>query len=238
VNSDAGPNFSGVWKQENVPAGTSGFKQSSFDTNVAAYSSGLAQSQAAGDVLLATETADGANSVASKLYLDSAGTWQDSITTCTYTVVANGRVTLAGNNCPANPPVFYLNDLNTAFVLGTDPAVEVGAFEPVSTGLTSSSLAGTYFLGTSEIVNQQAQAEVGIVNLTGGGILTSTTDIASTLTQSVGVSGTDTISLNADSTFSTGSSGGVTVGIAITAKKFVIVGTPTLTFPTLQIGQQ
>jgi hypothetical protein len=238
VNSDASPNFSGVWKQENVPAGTSGFKQSSFDSNVASYSSGLAPSQAAGDVLLATETADGANSVASKVYLDSAGTWQDSNTTCTYTVVANGRVTLAGNSCPANPPVFYLNDLNTAFVLGTDPAVEVGAFEPVSAGLTSNSLAGTYFLGTSEIVNQQAQAEVGIVNLTGGGILTSTTDIASTLTQSVGVSGTDTIALNADSTFSTGSSGGVTVGIAITAKKFVIVSTPTLTFPTLQIGQQ
>jgi hypothetical protein len=238
ANSDPSPYFSGVWQQETVPAGSKGFGQKSFDSNVAYYSSGLAQSQAAGDVLLATETADGASSVASKLYLDAAGAWQDSTTTCTYTVVENGRVTLAGNNCGANPPVFYLFNLNTAYVLGTDPTVEVGAFEPVTAGLANNSVAGTYFLGTSEIVSQQAQAEVGVLTLTGTGILTSTTDIASTLTQTVGVSGSDTLFLNADGTFSTGSSGGVTVGIAITGNKFVIVSTPMLTFPTLQIGQR
>jgi hypothetical protein len=44
--------------------------------------------------------------------------------------------------------------------------------------------------------------------------------------------------LNGDGTFSIGSSGGTTVGIAISGNKFVIVSTPTLTFPTLQIGQR
>jgi len=238
VNADSSPSFSGVWQQQQVPPGSTGFKQASFSGNVALYSSGLAQSQAAGDVLFATQTANGASSVTSQLYLDVAGAWQNTSTSCTYTVGSIGRTTLTGGNCGATPSIFYLNNLNSAFVLGADPTVEVGAFEPVTSGLSNNSVGGTYFVGTSEIVSQQAQAEVGILTLTSNGILTSTTDIASTLTQTVGVSGSDTLLLNADGTFSTGSSGGTTVGIAITGKKFVIVSTPTLTFPTLQIGQR
>ena len=238
VNSDPSPNFSGIWQQENTPVGSTGFRQIHFNGKVASYSSGLAQSQAAGDVLLTTATADGANSVASNLFLDSAGVTQNSSTTCTFTVVANGRLTETGSNCGTTPPIAYLNDINTAYVVGSDPTVESGAFEPVTAGLTNSSVAGTYFLGTSEIVNQQAQAEVGILTLANNGVFTSTTDIASTLTQSAGVSGSDSILLNADNTFRTGSSGSTIVGIAIKANKFVIVGTPTLTFPTLQIVQR
>ncbi len=238
VNSDPSPNFSGVWQQETVPEGSKGFGQTSFQGNVVFYSTGLAQSRAAGDVLLATETADGSSSVTSKLHLDAAGAWQDTSTTCTYTVVSIGRVTLTGSNCGVTPPVPYLNALNSAFVVGTDPTVEIGAFEPATAGLANNLLAGTYYIGTSEIVSQQAQAEVGTLTLTGNGILTSTTDIASTLTQTAGVSGSDTLFLNGDGTFSIGSSGGTTVGIAISGNKFVIVSTPTLTFPTLQIGQR
>jgi hypothetical protein len=238
VNSDSSPTYSGVWQQENVPLGSSGFKQTSFEGNVAFYSSGLAQSQAAGDVLLGTETADGNSSVTSTLYLDAAGALQTSNTACTYTVVAIGRITLTGGNCGTTPPVPYLVALNTAFVLGTDPTVELGTFEPATSGLANNTVAGTYFVGTSEIVSQSAQAEVGTLTLTGNGILTTVTDIASTLTQSAGVSGSDTLSVNSDGTFSTGSSAGAVVGIAISRTKLVIISTPTLTFPTLQIAQQ
>jgi len=238
VNSDPSPYFSGVWQQENVPLGSSGFKQTSFEGNVAFYSSGLAQSQAAGDVLFATETADGSSAVTSQLYLDNGGAWQTSSTSCTYTVVSIGRVTLTGSNCGATPSVPYLNALNSAFVVGTDPMVESGSFEPATAGLGNNTIAGTYFFGTSEIVSQQAQAEVGILNLTGSGIFTTTTDIASTLTQTAAVAGSDTLLLNGDGTFSTGSSSGTTVGIAISTNKFVITSTPTLTYPTLQIGQR
>ena len=79
---------------------------------------------------------------------------------------------------------------------------------------------------------------MGIVTLSGAGVLTSTTDVASTLTQTANVAGSDTFDLHGDNTFSTGSSSGTTVGIAISGTKFVIVGTPTVTFPTLQIAQQ
>jgi hypothetical protein len=238
INADPGIASSGDWVQENAPSGNSRFNQQAFNSNVAAYSSGLGSSGASGDVSIATETGNGNTSVAAQIYLDSAGAWQDSSTTCTYSVTANGRLTLTGSNCEANPPISYLNALNSAFVLGTDPTVELGFFEPQTTGLTTSSLAGTYYLGTSEVVSQSSQAEVGTLTLTSNGILTSTTDSASILSQNADVAASDTLSLNPDGTLSTGSSGGVTVGLAISGTNFVIVSNPTLTFPTLLIGQR
>ena len=237
VNSDPTPMFSGDWQQESVPIGSSGFNQASFNGKVASYSSGLGPSGAGGDVSIATETAEGISSVVTKLYRDVAGTWQIASTTCNYSVVSIGRITL-GSGCGANPPIPYLSSLDTAFVLGTDSAIELGSFEPQTTGLSNASLAGTYYVGASEIVNQAAQAEVAILNLTSNGIVTSTTDAASTLSQTAGTPSSDTYSLNSDGTFSTGSSGGTIVGIAISGSKFVIVNNPTLTFPTLQIGQR
>ena len=56
VNSDPSPTFSGVWQQEKVPEGSQGFKQGSFNGNVALYSSGLAQSQAAGNVVWSAQS--------------------------------------------------------------------------------------------------------------------------------------------------------------------------------------
>ncbi len=238
INSDPSPTFSGDWQQDSAPLGSKGFNQASFNSNVASYASGLGLSGAAGDVSIATETANGSSSVSTQLYQDVAGTWQTSTTNCTYSVVASGRVTLSGSGCGANPPIQYLDALNTAFVLGTSSAMELGSFEPQTTGLTNASLAGTYFVGTSEVVSQAAQAEVGIVSLTSNGLITSTSDTASNLSQSAGVAGSDTYSLKPDGTFSTGSSAGTTVGIAISGSKYVIVNNPTLTFPTLLIGQR
>jgi hypothetical protein len=234
VNSDPSPTFSGVWQQENVPSGSSGFNQASFRGNVAFYSTGL--SGASGDVAIATETADGVSTVTSHLYRDVGGAFQNSSPDCTYSIIAIGRLTLTGAACEANPPISYMNAFNTAFVLGTDPAVELGAFEPQAAGISNPSLAGTYYLGTSEIVSQAAEAQVGVLTLTATGLVTSTTDTASTLTQVAGTPGSDTYTVNADGTISTGSSGGATVGVAISGTRFVIIGTPT--FPTLQVAQQ
>ncbi|MFZ0960054.1 MAG: Ig domain-containing protein [Terriglobia bacterium] len=238
VNSDSSPTFSGDWQLVNVPLGSSAFSQSSFKGTVASYSSGIGLSGLAGDVSIATETADGSSSLAAELYQDVAGAWQDSSPTCTYAVVGIGRVTLTGSGCSANPPIAYLNSLNTAFVLGTDAAIELGSFEPQTTGLTSASLAGTYYLGTSEVVDQSAPAEVGILSLASNGVVTSTSDSTSTLSQTIAAAGSDTYSFNSNGTFSTISSGSTPVGIAVSASKFVIVSNPTLTFPTLLIGQQ
>ena len=241
INSDPGPFYSGDWQQESGQFASQGFNHASFNSTVASYSSGLGPSAASGDVSIATETADGSSSLAIQLYRDIAGAWQTpnpDTFTCTYSVVSIGRVMLTGSGCGAFPPISYLNSLNTAFVLGTDSAIELGSFEPQTTGLTNASWAGTYYLGTSEVVSQSAQAEVGILNLASNGTVTSTSDSTSTLSQSAGAASSDTYSLYSDGTFSTGSSGGTTVGIAISGSKFVIVNNPTLTFPTLQIGQR
>jgi len=238
INSDPSPTFGGEWRQVEVPLGSPGFNQASFNGSVASYASGSGLSGAGGDVSIATATANGVNSVATTLYRDGGGIWQTTNTTCSYSVVLIGRVTLSGGSCGANPPIPYLNSLNTAFVLGTDSTVELGSFEPQTSALTNASLAGTYFAGTSEVVSQAAQSEVGIVTLTSNGVITSVSDAASTLAQTLGAASSDTYTLNPDGTFSTGSSGGTTVGIAISGSKFVIVNNPTLTFPTLQIGQR
>jgi hypothetical protein len=239
VNSDPGPFFSGDWKQEEVPIGSSGFNQNSFNGKSAFYASGLGS--AGGDVSIATQAADGVSSVSTRLYRDIAGAWQTpnpSTTTCSYSVVLIGRVTFGGGSCGADPPIPYLNSLNTAYVVGTDPTVELGSFEPITAGLTNAALAGTYFAGTSEVVSQSVQANVAIVTLSSGGVVTSTTDAASILSQTAGTASSDTYTLNADGTLSTGSSGGTIVGIAISGSKFVLVNSPTLTFPTLQVGQR
>ena len=238
VNADPSPTFSGEWRQEQVPLGGVGYSQTSFNSTVAFYASGLESAGAGGDVSIATETADGINSVTSQLYRNQAGAWQAANTRCTYSVVLIGRVTLSGNNCGAFPPIPYLNAINSAFVVGADPTVELGSFEPMTSGLGNATVAGTYFAGTSEIVSQAAQAQVSIVTLNSNGTFTTVTDSASTLALNAGAATADTYTLNPDGTFSTGSSGGVTVGIAISPSKFVIVANPTLTFPTLQIGQQ
>jgi hypothetical protein len=88
------------------------------------------------------------------------------------------------------------------------------------------------------VVSQYASAEVGIVTLASNGVVTSTSDTASTLSQSVGAAGFDTYTFNPDGTLSAASSGATIVGIAISGSKFVIISNPTLTFPTLQIGQR
>jgi hypothetical protein len=238
VNSDPTLAYSGDWQQVQVPLGGTGFNQNSLNSNLAAYATGIGPSGASGDVSIAAESANGSNSLTAQLYRDVAGAWQTSTPTCTYSVVVIGRVTQSGGACEANPPILYLNTLNTAFMVGTDSSIELGSVEPQTTGLSTASLAGTYVVGTSEVVSQAAQTEVGIFTVTGTGTYTSTTDTASTVSQNVDVAGSDTLSLNSNGTFSTGSSGGTTVGIAISGTNFVLVNNPTLTFPTLLIGQQ
>jgi hypothetical protein len=139
--------------------------------------------------------------------------------------------------CIPNPPILYLVSLNTAAVLGTDASIELGSFEPQTAGLTGTAVAGAYFVGTSEVVNQAAETEVGVLTLGTSGTVTSTTDTTSTLSQTAGAAGSDTYSLNSNGTLSLGSSGGAVVGIAISGNKLVLVSNPALTFPTLTIGE-
>ncbi len=243
INSNPSPVFSGDLQQELVPLGSTGFSNTSLSSTVAAYSSGLelpASGTAFGDVSIATETPSGSTSIAIQLYRNQDGVWltpDPQTSTCTYSVVLIGRMTL-GSACGASTPITYFDGLNSAFLVGTDPAMELGSFEPQTAGLTAASLAGSYYLGTSEVVNQADEVEVGIVTLSSSGQLTSTTDSTSTSSQAIGAADSDTVTLNSNGTFSTGSSSGTVVGIAISGSKYVIVGNASSTFPTLLVAQQ
>lgn len=238
VNSDPAPTFSGIWQQQNVPLGSSAFSHQAFLGQVAYYSTGVGGSGAGGDASVGIENADGANSMTSRIDRDLAGAVQFLSAACTYTVVGIGRLTLTGNACGANPPIAWLNAFNSAFVLGTDSSIELGAFEPQTTGLTLAAMAGTYYVGTSEVASQSDQAEVGILTLASNGVVTGTTDVASISTQSAGAATSDTYTLTSNETITTASSGGATAAVAIANNKFAVINDPTLTFPTLLLGQR
>ncbi len=243
INTSSSPVFSGDLQQEQVQSGTSGFSNASLYGPIASYLSGLelpASGTAFGDVSLATESADGVSSITVQLYRNEEGVWltpDPQTSSCTYSVVLVGRMTL-GSTCGASTPVSYFEAVNTGFEVGTDPAMELGSFEPQTAGLTTASLAGTYFIGTSEVVSQSDEVQVGVVTLTAAGALTSTTDSTSTSSQAAAAAGSDTLTLNTNGSFSTGSSAGTVVGIAISGNKFVMVGNPSSPFPTLLVAQQ
>jgi hypothetical protein len=65
----------------------------------------------------------------------------------TYSVAANGRVTLTNSGFQNSQPLLYLLSGNRAFILGTDAAVSFGFMTP-QFGVSTTSLSGTYAGGS------------------------------------------------------------------------------------------
>jgi hypothetical protein len=245
VNADSGPFLSGEWDQQSVPAGSSGFTPASLDGNLVFYLSGLSLANTATAVSMETVSADGNNSMAITFYEDRAGTLQITSTyTCTYAVEPNGRVTLSSStqSCGGNPPVLYLTDLNTGFIVDAAPGVDTGSFEAQSAGpFNNASLSGNFYSGTAEVAIQSAQAEVEAVATNGSGSITGTTDMSSTGTQDAGSSFlAATYTVNSDGTFSISSSDGAVAGIIISPTKFVMFSPSTFatSYPSLLVMQK
>src|SRR5271166_5642958 len=89
--------------------------------------------------------------------------------TGTYSVVGttSGRVTVNLTGV-ANNPVWYLVSSNTGFVVGTDPEVTAGTFEPqaVTQPITITSLFGTFYGGTTDPVLSSVINEVEVALIT------------------------------------------------------------------------
>jgi hypothetical protein len=245
VNADPGPAASGEWDQQSVPAGGSGFSQTSLDGNLVFYLSGLSLGGTASTVSVETASADGSSSLAINYYEDRAGTMQaPGSLTCTYYVEPNGRVTLSSGtqSCGGNPPVFYLSGLNAGFMVDAAPGVDTGSLEPQSAGpFNNTSLSGNFFGGMAEVVMQSAQAEVDPLKPTGSGIITGITDSSSTSAQDTGaVFLAASYNVNPDGTFSVSSSGGAVAGVVISANRFVMFSPTTVTtsFPTLLVVEK
>ncbi len=142
------------------------------------------------DVSLGLGNFDGNGNITSYILDENNGGTlsQPSYTNATYNVDKNsGRVTVSGLG--TYPPVWYLVSFNTGFVVGTDPSVTSGAFEPqvVTQPIFITALSGNFYGGTSNPVLPSVINEVEAVVASpppppgaGNGTFTATYDTSGT----------------------------------------------------------
>ncbi len=130
-----------------------------FELNAISTASGTAVP----DISLGLGNFDGAGNVTSyTLDENNGGTLsQPSYSNATYSVdKTSGRVTVSGLG--TYPPVWYLVTFNTGFVVGTDPNVTTGVFEPqtLSQPIYILALFGNFYGGTANPVLPSVTNEV------------------------------------------------------------------------------
>ncbi|HKW88428.1 MAG TPA: hypothetical protein VJN21_06700 [Candidatus Acidoferrales bacterium] len=165
--------------------------------------------------------------------LDQGGTvTNNSSRTGTYSVASNGRVTLPSGG-GKNPPVLYLINANTAFLVGTGGASELGFVEPQSgSSFSNSSLSGNFFFGTEGPTGSGVTMQSGAESPSGGNF-TGTADSSGPggLTHGQSISGSYSVTSNG-----TGTIGVNGVLIVISSTKFVFIDeSPGNTNPSVTI---
>lgn len=86
-----------------------------------------------------------------------------------FNIGTNGRTTLSGLPSGANPPVFYLIDSTSAFIVGTGGSAESGFVEQQTPGLSTASFTGSFFFG-ADAPNTGSQYQSGTVTLNAGNV--------------------------------------------------------------------
>ena len=119
-------------------------------------------------------TADGKGNASVTLDQNNGGTMSQTTLSGTYTVSANGRVTLSGG-FGNHTPVFYLAGTNTGFLVGTDSSAISGTVEPQSgSSFSNASLSGNYRGGSLSPVAGKGNDEVDSAVADGAGNLSAT----------------------------------------------------------------
>jgi hypothetical protein len=212
------------------------FGNGSVNGTAVFYVAGVNGSGAGSDVTIGTFTGDGSGNASVTAYDDFAGTLNSGTFPCTYSVAANGRVTLSGAQCGTGAPVLYLTAANTGFLLSMDSTVGSGDAEPQAGGpFSNASVSGRFFIGTDSVISQTMESEVGSVTLDGAGNVSSISDHTSTTGQTANDSSTDTYSVNSDGTFTVGSAGPSTLGIVISGNRLVMIDHPDSTEPSILV---
>ena len=149
----------------------SSFSSSSLNGNYIVHLNGSSSGTANSNIGLLTLTGGTLNG---KLFqYDGTTATTQSIAGGAYAVDAtSGRVTLTTAGTGNHPPVLYLTtatDGISAFIIGTDNAGEFGEAEvqPAATYSTSS-LSGSFFLGTDDDSDNSAKNVVGTLTITSG----------------------------------------------------------------------
>jgi len=115
-----------------------------------------------------------------------------------------------------------------------DPGVLLGQLVPQS---ATSINAGTYDIGTQEVVNQNVNETLtGEATITGSGSLTGTGDSTSLIAvQLGGLPLSATLTVNADGTFSSSLFPGAVMGVIISGSQLIQVDGPSSAYPTILV---
>jgi len=211
-----------------VPSGTI-FNQASLTGASVLRKTALFNSGPIVDIALASANGTGINISDNT---NNSGTFTSATTPFTYTVAANGRVTLMGGT---KPPVFYLYGPNAGFLVGTDTDMEFGIIEPQAAGpFNLASLSGAYMFDTEDPISPNVTLQTGEVTLDGAGNVAGTSDQSSLagLAQNQNVSLAYTVSADGTGTFGTG-----TTAILISGNKLVFISN-TSAEPTITVVEK
>jgi hypothetical protein len=225
-NADA---IQGVGEAIGIPSGTT-FTQASL--NGSSVLRETAQSANGAVVHIATVSGDGKAAMTVNDAVNSAGTFNSSITALNYIVASNGRVTLTGGS---TPPVIYLYGPNQGFLVGTDPDVTFGILEPQAAGpFSNASFSGAYVFGTENPSANTVTTESGVLTADANGNASGTVDQSNpaTLPQSQSLNFTYSFQTNG-----VGNVGNGTTAILISGNKLVFINN-TSTNPTITVVEK
>ena len=215
---------------------TGTFSQNSLASDYVMYANGINNSTSS-KIAFALASGDGIGTLTlSDYYENDGGTWVTGNTGPSYTYVVDsyGGVTLSTNTV-TNAGHLYLTGTGIGAYLDVDTGVFAG-FAAVQNGngtFGDSSINGTYFGGTTAIVSQGSSVEGDIAVLNGSGSVSDTSDITSTTSQQINQSSTPTVSVAANGTFTTNSSGSQVVGLVINSDYFLLADDINSSYPTV-----
>lgn len=174
------------------------------------------------------------------IYQNITGKWTAPLpvsTTCSYTIDSFGRVATSGTNCGSyynpstsawsTPPVIYLTGSNAGFLAGSD-----GIWRIASQSATTIT-GGSYYLGTPQpdvVWGTGWDLVTGIAEVTSNSI-TGTEDKSRLPNENF----SQTMTVNADGTFSTSDNPGVVTGLVISSSQLIELQDPTTLWPSIMV---
>jgi len=141
-----------------------------------------------------------------------------------FLVGSSGRTTISGFPTGSSPPVLYLIDSTSGFIVGTSNGAESGFVEQQTPGLSKSSFTGSFFLG-EDAPTTGSNYESGTASLDGAGNVNGTRDHSGP--NGLGISPTNgaTYAFSASSTPVGKGTVGSFIAYAVSASKIIVMNT-------------
>jgi hypothetical protein len=173
LQSTGKPIISGEFKKQAGP-----FSGTTLDNKpYAFYVEGVDSSNGGSDTVLGQVTFTTNGNATLTIDDNDNGVMQTEQTgTATFAIASNGRSTLSGPAAGSFPPILYLIDANSGFLVGTDPQGQFGFVEKQTGGpFTNASVSGQYYFGGDAPTTGKSY-DTGTATFDGIGSVTGTDD--------------------------------------------------------------